>query len=109
MPAEIEDFDLYMAEMVEGDTLHVSDGARELAIQIVMRPPVPLQLRPVLEMANFVTVGLMPPRIRRLYGFSWDPARAIALRTGAEYARRVVVPLLPERVRLVSSARRRAA
>jgi hypothetical protein len=51
----------------------------------------------------------MPPRIRRLYGFSWDPARAIALRTGAEYARRVVVPLLPERVRLVSSARRRAA
>ncbi len=109
MPAEIEDFDLYMAEMVEGDTLHVSDEARELAIQIVMRPPVPLQLRPVLEMANFVTVGLMPPRIRRLYGFSWDPARAIALRTGAEYARRVVVPLLPERVRLVSSARRRAA
>jgi uncharacterized protein (DUF2236 family) len=109
MPEEIEDFDLYMAEMIEGDTLYVSDQARELAVQIVMRPPVPLQLRPVLEMANFVTVGLMPPRIRRLYGFSWDPARAIALRTGAEYARRMVVPLLPERVRLVSSARRAAA
>src|SRR5687768_375664 len=28
MPEEIEDFDLYMAEMIEGDTLYVSDQAR---------------------------------------------------------------------------------
>ena len=108
MPADIEELDLYMEEMVQGDTLFVTPEARRLAVRIVMRPPVPLQLRPLLELSNFVTVGLLPARVRRLYGFSWDPARAIALRTGGEYARRVVVPLLPERVRLVSAARRAA-
>jgi uncharacterized protein (DUF2236 family) len=108
MPAEIEDFDLYMAEMLEGDDLHVSPEARELALRIVMRPPVPLRMRPLLELANFVTVGLLPSRLRRQYGLSWDPARALVLRGGAEYTRRLVVPLLPERMRLVRSAREAA-
>ena len=31
-------------------TLHVTPEARELAVQIVMRPPVPLQVRPLLEL-----------------------------------------------------------
>ena len=53
----------------------------------------------MLEVANFVTVGLLPPKVRRMYGFSWDPARALVLRGGAEYAKRVVVPLLPDRWR----------
>src|SRR3954447_13699578 len=92
MPGEIEDFDRYMTGMVEGDDLFVMPQARELALNIVMHPPVPLHARPVLEVANFVTVGLLPARVRRMYGFSWDPARALVLRGGAEYAKRVVVP-----------------
>jgi uncharacterized protein (DUF2236 family) len=99
MPEEIEDFELYMAEMVEGDELFVTPEARSLALGIVMRPPVPLRARPMLEVANFVTVGLLPAPVRRMYGFSWDPARALVLRGGAEYAKRVVVPLLPDRLR----------
>ena len=99
MPEAIEDFELYMNDMVEGDDLYVTDEARELALEIVMRPPVPLHARPMLEVANFATVGLLPPKVRRMYGFSWDPARALVLRGGAEYAKRVVVPLLPERWR----------
>jgi hypothetical protein len=43
--------------------------------------------------------------VRRAYGLSWDPARAVALHGGAEYLRRVVVPLLPERLRLAPRAR----
>ena len=54
-------------------------------------------------------LGLLPPAVRRQYGFSWDPARALARRGGAEYLKRVVVPLLPEGVRYVRSARRAAA
>jgi len=109
MPRTIEDFDAYMAGMVEGDELFVTPEARELAVQIVMRPPVPLPARPVLELANFVTVGLLPPRVREIYGFSWDPARALVLRGGAEYTKRVVVPLLPDRLRYRRGPRRRAA
>ena len=71
-----------------------------------MRPPVALaRKRPVLELVNFITVGLLPSQLRRMYGLSWDPLRALALCGGAEYAKRVLVPLAPRRLRLVPSAR----
>ena len=94
-----------MRAMVEGDDLFITPRARELAVQIVMRPPVPLQARPLLELVNQITVGLLPGDIRRQYGLSWDPARSVALHGGAEYVRRVLVPLLPERLRLAPVAR----
>ena len=106
MPATWDDFQAYVLDMVEGEDLHVTDEARDLAVQIVMRPPVPLRMRPVLELANQITIGLLPPRLRRQYGFAWDPVRAVAIRGGAEYAKRFVVPFLPERLRVVRSARR---
>ncbi|MEA2231245.1 MAG: hypothetical protein QOD83_1061 [Solirubrobacteraceae bacterium] len=105
MPAQIADFDAYMHDMLNGDDLFVTSAARELAIQIVMRPPVPLARRPMLELVNFITVGLLPAQLRRQFGLSWDPVRALLLRGGAEYAKRVLVPLAPARLRLVSSAR----
>jgi uncharacterized protein (DUF2236 family) len=94
-----------MHEMLEGPDLHVTPAARELAVGIVLRPPVPLVRRPVLELVNFMTVGLLPARLRRQYGLSWDPLRALMLRGGAEYAKRVLVPLAPERLRLAAGAR----
>ncbi|ADB54269.1 oxygenase MpaB family protein [Conexibacter woesei] len=109
MPQTIEEFDQYMRAMLAGGDLHVGEHAREVAVEIVMRPPVPLRTRPLLELANFVTVGLLPRQIRRQYGFSWDPARGLALRGGAEYAKRVLVPLLPHRFRYVRRASPAAA
>jgi uncharacterized protein (DUF2236 family) len=108
MPASWDDFRAYVDDMVDGEDLHVSDDARRLAVQIVMRPPVPLRMRPLLELANQITIGLLPPRLRRAYGFRWDPVREVAARGGAEYAKRLVVPLLPPRLRFVPSARRAA-
>jgi uncharacterized protein (DUF2236 family) len=105
MPVDIRDFDDYMRDMLDGPDLHVTSAARELAVKIVLQPPVPLIRRPVLELVNFITVGLLPAQLRRQYGLSWDPLRALMLRGGAEYAKRVLVPLAPERLRLVSSAR----
>jgi len=109
MPDTIEDFDAYMHDMVTGDDLHVSEEVRELAIDIVMRPPVPLVARPLLELANFITVGLLPERMRELYRFSWDPARGLALGAGAQYTKRLLVPFLPSFVRHVPRARGAAA
>ncbi len=100
MPATIEDFDAYMAAMLASGDLHITDEARELAIEIVLHPPVPLQARPLLELVNQITVGLLPSEIRRGYGLSWDPARSVALHGGAKYVRRVMLPLLPRRLRL---------
>jgi hypothetical protein len=40
-----------------------------------------------------------------MYGFSWDPLRSVALHGGAEYVRRVLVPVLPERLSTAPVAR----
>jgi uncharacterized protein (DUF2236 family) len=99
MPADSRELEAYMHDMLSGDVLHVSEQARELAVEIVLRPPVPLTRRPLLELANFIIVGLLPAQIRRQYRLAWDPVRAVTLRVGAEYAKRLLMPVLPRQVR----------
>jgi len=94
--------------MLEGDVLHVTDWARKRARQIVLEPPVPMVARPLLETVNFVTIALLPDRIRDEYGFGALPppvVRKALVAGGAEYVKRGVIPLLPERLRYVPSAR----
>lgn len=99
MPATLGELEAYVREMLSGEDLHVSPQARELAIEIVLRPPVPLAARPLLELANFITVGLLPVTLRKQFGFGWDPVRGLMLRVGAECTKRVLVPVLPRRLR----------
>ena len=54
---------------------------------------------------NQTTIGLLPLTLRRQYRFVWDPLRAAAVHGGAEYLKRLVVPLAPERLRLIPRAR----
>ena len=103
MPADIEAFDEYID--ATNEQLWVTEQARELGRRIVLEVPVPLVARPLREAVNQLTVGLLPPRVRRGYGLSWDPARSLALKANQGYVRRFVLPLLPGRVRLVPSAR----
>jgi uncharacterized protein (DUF2236 family) len=103
MPADIEAFDAYIAGM--SAQLWVTPQARELGRRIVLEVPVPVVARPLREAVNQLTVGLLPPRVRKGYGLHWDPARSLALKANQEYVRRFVLPLLPGRVRLVPSAR----
>ena len=95
--------------MVASGDLVVTPRARALGLEIVMRPPVPVHLRPLLELANFVTVGLLPPAVRRQYGFSWDPARALACAAAPSTSSGSSCPCCREGVRYVRSARRAAA
>ncbi|HET9124305.1 MAG TPA: oxygenase MpaB family protein [Solirubrobacteraceae bacterium] len=107
MPDTLEELDDYGREMFEGERLCVGDWARRRARQIVLEPPVPVRLRPVLETVNFVTIALLPDEIRRQYGFSplVPPlARKALVRGGALYVRGAL-PLLPDAVRHVPSAR----
>jgi uncharacterized protein (DUF2236 family) len=108
MPRTLDDLDAYRRRMLEGDELLVTDWARRRARQIVLSPPVPMLARPLLETANFVTVALLPDRIREQYGFSPLPTplmRKALVSGGAEYLKRAVIPLLPDRLRLVPGAR----
>lgn len=108
MPAALDDLDAYRERMLTGDELHVTGWARERARKIVLEPPVPLLARPLVETVNFVTIALLPDRIRREYGFAPIPpafVRTALVSGGAEYVKRAVVPLLPARLRLVPAAR----
>jgi uncharacterized protein (DUF2236 family) len=111
MPDTLADFREYKREMLEGDVLHVSDWARRRARAIVLEPPVPWLARPLLETVNFVTIALLPDRIRREYGFSAlppAPVRRALVAGGAEYVKRAVIPLMPSNLRLVPAAREAA-
>jgi uncharacterized protein (DUF2236 family) len=108
-PADFAAFQAYMRDMLRSGDLAVDRRARELAVDIVMRPPLPPALLPVRELVNQITIGLLPAEVRRLYGFYWDPVRAVAVRGGQEYVRRLLLPVLPRRIRLTPSARGAAA
>src|SRR4051794_28915174 len=108
MPDAVEDLDDYRREMLDGDTLHVTDWARRQARRIVLAPPVPWMARPLLETVNFITIALLPDRLRDEYRFAPLPPAAIRkaiVAGGAEYVKRGVVPFLPDRLRLVPAAR----
>ena len=111
LPSTLADLEDYRREMLDGDRLLVTDWARERARSIVLEPPVPLVAQPLLETFNFITIALLPDRIRTAYGFAPLPpvfVRRALVKAGAEYVKRAVVPFLPNRVRLVPAARRAA-
>jgi uncharacterized protein (DUF2236 family) len=111
MPDTLAELEQYGREMLAGDELHVGDWARRRARQIVFEPPVPNRARPLLETVNFITIALLPNRIRAEYRFMPLPPAVIRkalVRTGAVYVRRGLLPVLPAHIREVPAARRAA-
>jgi uncharacterized protein (DUF2236 family) len=111
MPGTLPELREYGAAMLSSGTLVVTPWARTRAREIVLAPPVPLRLRPLVEAVNFITVALLPDPIRVQYGFLGVPPlwlRRAIVRGGAEYVRRVLIPVLPDRLRLVPPATRAA-
>ncbi len=108
MPADIAELDDYRTLMYDSGRLHVTDWARTTALEIVFRPPVPVQMRPLVEAVNYITIDLMPEPIRGEYGFPPippAPIRGLTVRATAEYLKRIVVPLMPRDWRLIPAAR----
>ena len=108
MPESLPDLEDYGRAMLEGDELHVGGWAQRRAREIVLEPPVPNLARPLLETVNFITIALLPDRIRSEYGFGPLPPVAVRkamVRAGAVYVRRGLLPLLPAHIRRVPAAR----
>jgi uncharacterized protein (DUF2236 family) len=111
MPTTLDDLDDYAQRMLEGDELHVGDWARRRARKIVLEPPVSALARPVVETVNFITIALLPNRIRAEYGFAPLPPAVIRkalVGAGGLYVRRGLLPVLPAQIRRVPAARRAA-
>ena len=109
IPDSLRDFRVYMRERLASDAICVTDAARQVADSTILNPPVPLPFRPAFQAINFISAGLLPEKLRREYGFGWDPARKALLVASAQYVRRVVLPLTPELIRAIPPARRAEA
>ena len=112
MPPSLADLREYRREMLSSGRLVVTEWSRSRAREIVLEPPAPLLARPVVEVMNFVTIAMLPESIRAQYDFAPLPPPAVrrtVVAAGAEYVKRVVIPLLPDGLRLVPQARAAAA
>jgi uncharacterized protein (DUF2236 family) len=107
MPETIEGLRAYVAGMIESGDLFVTPDALAVGKDIILSPPLPTALRPLVEVSNQISIGMLPGQIRKLYGFSWDPVRGLIVRAGQEYMRRLVVPFTPSLVRYTPQWRSR--
>ena len=110
MPGTLAALRDYGRRMLSGDQLRVGDWARRRAREIVLEPPVSAFARPVVETVNFITIALLPGRIRAQYRFAPVPRviRKGLVGAGALYVRRGVLPVLPANIRQVPASRQAA-
>ncbi|MDQ1401917.1 MAG: hypothetical protein QOG03_233 [Actinomycetota bacterium] len=97
-PPDLASFRAYVRAMV--GTLEVTDEARQLA-RSILHPKLPWVAEPFVELGRQVTVGLLPPPLRRQYRLSWDRPRQAAMLTAGLVARQVL-PRLPGPLRRVA-------
>jgi uncharacterized protein (DUF2236 family) len=89
-------FERYWAEQVA--QLRTDAATRRVADQL-LRPPIgPLPLRAVMPLARLLTLGLLPPAVRELFGFGWTGRQQWLFNAVMAVLRRVY-PRLPRRIR----------
>ncbi|MFD7026703.1 oxygenase MpaB family protein [Streptomyces sp. NPDC059917] len=118
MPATIEEYWPHYHRML-AEEIESTPVARELVatdvplprptggplpVRILTRLAWPLLRTLFLRFRAFATVGYMPPEARAAIGLEWSPAQERRLRRFSAIVR-IVVPLLPERLRYLPVAR----
>jgi uncharacterized protein (DUF2236 family) len=111
MPATHGDLKDYIEGRLTDGSLWISDERRDQAVAMILEPPYTGLLRaavvPVTETIRLISTGLLPPEIRRLFGFGWDPGREALLRSTLIQLR-VGTRFWPDAVRLHPAARQPA-
>ena len=103
IPKSIGDFEAYVNRAITGDETAVGATARALAREILYARPWIFKLAGPLF--RFVTIGLLPEKLREKYGLEWSDRRE---RSFANLAKtiRTIRPLMPSVIRIVPNARR---
>ena len=89
MPPTYADFDTYVDSMLTSDLLTVGPVAREI-VAALLAPPI----GPLMRAASFVSIGLLPERLREAYHFEWGERQERWLCRFAALSRRIR-PLVP--------------
>ena len=103
-PQTYSEFSTWFADRLASDDLFVTDEARELGRRVAFDLPVPASRRPGLAATNLAVCGLVPPRVRELYGLGWSGAQETAFRALAASSR-ASARVTPARLRRGSCAR----
>jgi uncharacterized protein (DUF2236 family) len=107
LPRDSAQLDAYMREMLAGESIVVTDTSRALA-RAVLFPPNWRLAWPAFRALQLLTIGSLPPSIRRAYGFDWRARDERALARWAGLLR-TLLRLLPPLAREWPTARRRSA
>lgn len=97
-PETAADFDDWMRAWIRGGRMHLTEEARVVGRAIAQKMPVPLALRPGIEITNLVVLGLLPPEVRALYGLRWTPVHQAGFATATAAIRRSQ-RVIPDRIR----------
>lgn len=97
-PPTIADFERYVTKQIEQGPVRVTETARELG-KLVLRPKILRLPGPVFLPFEFITTGLLPPKLREQYGLRWG-ARQERLYRLCELAVPRLVAVTPPVVRV---------
>jgi uncharacterized protein (DUF2236 family) len=89
--------------MLDGDELRATAESRRL-VRDVLRPPLPLPLKPPTAVVRQITLALLPRRIRDLFGLRASRAARATL-AASSAASRATLPWVPPVVREFARAR----
>jgi uncharacterized protein (DUF2236 family) len=98
MPERYADFREWFDGRLAGDEVFLTDESYEIGRIVALEIPGPPHDRPALAMFNLLVIGLLPDRVREMYGLRWSAAHRAAFRA-AVAAHRAAHPLVPNRIR----------
>ncbi len=108
IPATEPEMREYVRGRMNDGSLYISSDVRDRSKSIIFNPPFrgwrKLAATPLTEAIKLSSVGFLPPEIRDLYGFGWDPVRETLLTTSILQIR-LARPLWPDAVRKHPAAR----
>lgn len=103
MPATHREFRAWFDGRLEGEELFLTEESREIGRIVALELPGPPHVRPGLQVANLLVIGLLPKRVREMYGLRWTPLHAAAF-AAAVRTHRATHPLVPAPLRRGSCA-----
>ena len=98
MPDTYRDFREWFDGRLEGEEIFLTDETREIGRIVALKIPGPPQDRPALAVFNLLVIGLLPDRVRQMYGLRWTGAHRAAFRA-AVATHRAAHPLVPNVIR----------
>jgi uncharacterized protein (DUF2236 family) len=102
VPPTLREFHRYLADELAGDTIAVTEPARQVA-SVILGAALPAPMRLLVPAHRLATAGLLPQRLREEYGLRWSHLHALALPLGARSVRVAAGPVLSLASRLAPS------